>query len=278
MGAWWGGRRCACSGVRPGRHELEARGPHGSARKVVDIAPGSMEKLALELTNPMIVLAALALLSAPPAAQSALARSDAALAEADFELALTLAEQAEAEAEGRGHARPCLPAAGCGARDPGPRPIRRWWPSRERCAATPASRWTRAPARRARSSCSRWRARWMALAPTSFACARTSTRARAATPRCAHAPGEDSPPHGHAPARPAGVGWPVWALAGTAVAGAGAAGVLGSLALSKNAECRSVAAPLYAQCDEQATTLETGANIAWTGAACRPRRRSWCGG
>jgi hypothetical protein len=47
----------------------------------------------------MIVLAALALLSAPPAAQSALARSDAALAEADFELALTLAEQAEAEAE-----------------------------------------------------------------------------------------------------------------------------------------------------------------------------------
>jgi hypothetical protein len=62
------------------------------------------------------------------------------------------------------------------------------------------------------------------------------------------------------------VGWPVWALAGTAVAGAGAAGVLGSLALSKNAECRSVAAPLYAQCDEQATTLETGANIAWTGA------------
>lgn len=40
------------SGVRPGRHELEARGPHGSARKVVDIAPGSMEKLALELTNP----------------------------------------------------------------------------------------------------------------------------------------------------------------------------------------------------------------------------------
>ena len=40
------------SGVRPGRHELEARGPHGSARKVVDIAPGSMEKLALELTTP----------------------------------------------------------------------------------------------------------------------------------------------------------------------------------------------------------------------------------
>lgn len=40
------------TGVRPGRHELEARGPHGSARKVVDIAPGSMEKLALELTNP----------------------------------------------------------------------------------------------------------------------------------------------------------------------------------------------------------------------------------
>ena len=39
-------------GVRPGRHEVEARGPHGSARKVVDIAPGSMEKLALELTNP----------------------------------------------------------------------------------------------------------------------------------------------------------------------------------------------------------------------------------
>lgn len=39
-------------GVRPGRHDVEARGPHGSARKVVDIAPGSMEKLALELTTP----------------------------------------------------------------------------------------------------------------------------------------------------------------------------------------------------------------------------------
>jgi tetratricopeptide (TPR) repeat protein len=212
----------------------------------------------------MIVLAALALLSAPPAAQSALARSDAALAEADFELALTLAEQAEAEAED----------AATLARVYRQQGVVREILGRADQAVVAFARALRCDAgltldaRTSKKSTLELFALARALdgARTDIVRVRKNLDARAGrdTTLCAR-PGEDSPLTATPPPA-AGVGWPVWALAGTAVAGAGAAGVLGSLALSKNAECRSVAAPLYAQCDEQATTLETGANIAWTGA------------
>ena len=212
----------------------------------------------------MIVLAALALLSAPPAAQSALARSDAALAEADFELALTLAEQAEAEAED----------AATLARVYRQQGVVREILGRADQAVVAFARALRCDAgltmdaRTSKKSTLELFALARALdgARTDIVRVRKNLDARAGrdTTLCAR-PGEGSPLTATPPPA-AGVGWPVWALAGTAVAGAGAAGVLGSLALSKNAECRSVAAPLYAQCDDQATTLETGANIAWTGA------------
>lgn len=212
----------------------------------------------------MIALAALALLSATPAATAALERSNLALAEADFEVALTLAEQAEAEAEDAATLALVYRQQG----------VVREILGRADQAVIAFARALRCDgsltldARTSKKTTLELFALARALdgARTDIVRVRKNLDARAGrdTELCAR-PGEGSPLTA-APPPAAGVGWPVWALAGTAVAGAGAAGVLGSLALSKNAECRSVAAPLYAQCDAQATTLETGANIAWTGA------------
>ncbi|MFO0724319.1 MAG: hypothetical protein U1E65_11085 [Myxococcota bacterium] len=57
---------------------------------------------------------------------------------------------------------------------------------------------------------------------------------------------------------------PVYILAGTAFAAAGAAVVLGILATNKDAECRAATSgTAFTACDSAATGLETGTNIAW---------------
>jgi tetratricopeptide (TPR) repeat protein len=211
----------------------------------------------------MIALAALALLSVTPAS-AALERSNLALAEADFEVALTLAEQAEAEAEDAATLALVYRQQG----------VVREILGRADQAVIAFARALRCDGSLTLDALTSKKttlelfalARALDGARTDIVRVRKNLDARAGrdTELCAR-PGEGSPLTATPPPA-AGVGWPVWALAGTAVAGAGAAGVLGSLALSKNAECRSVAAPLYAQCDDQATTLETGANIAWTSA------------
>ncbi len=69
------------------------------------------------------------------------------------------------------------------------------------------------------------------------------------------------------PAPSGGPSWAVWTLGGVAVASGGTAGVLGALAASRNADCRTAATPaLYAACDRQASSLELGTNLAFTAA------------
>lgn len=66
---------------------------------------------------------------------------------------------------------------------------------------------------------------------------------------------------------PAGPTWPVWTLGGLSLASGVAGAILGSLALGKNNDCNNqISHETYAECDAAATRLETGANIAWSSA------------
>lgn len=80
-------------------------------------------------------------------------------------------------------------------------------------------------------------------------------------------PSDAQPLTARGPEPAAGPSWTVWTLGGVALASGAAAGVLGALAVSRNNECRTAATPaIYSACDSQASSLELGANISFTAA------------
>jgi len=76
-----------------------------------------------------------------------------------------------------------------------------------------------------------------------------------------------APPVSTQAPRATGTLWPVYTLGGIAIASGLAGTVLGAFAVARNNDCQNQTAEVtYGACDAAATRLEIGANIAWAGA------------
>lgn len=207
-------------------------------------------------------IAALTLIAAPNG--NALERSRAALAEADFDAALTLAEEAEAEAADARDLAQVYRQQGLVREVLGR-------PDHAVLAFARALRCDGSVVLERRTT-KRSTLELFALAKAMHEAGTDVVRVRKGLdPRV----GRDAsvcgagvqPITGRGPGAAQPVGWPVWTLGGVALASGAAGGILGALSVSRNADCRAADAnEIYAACDRQASALELGANLSFVAA------------